>query len=243
MSNISFLYIHCRIKEMKEHSKILLPREFPALLKEINDPPTKLFYKGTLPPKGCKLLAIVGSRKNSDYGEEVCKKLIKGLAGYNISIVSGLALGIDSIAHREALRNNIHTLSIPGSSIEESEIYPRTNFPLSQKILESGGCLLSEFPQGHKIFPSNFPKRNRIIAGISHATLIIEASPRSGTLITARLAMEYNRDVGIVPGSILTAHSEGAHVFLRDGAIPITSAEDILEMLDIPYQQRVAELD
>lgn len=210
---------------------ILSPKEFPPLLREITDPPTQLYVRGVLPSSDLKLLAVVGSRAVSTYGREVTKSLIEGLRGYPIGIVSGLAIGTDALAHESALTAGLYTLAIPGSGLNDSVLYPASNRMLAKKILEAGGGLLSEFEPEFKATPWSFPQRNRIMAGISHATLIIEAGEKSGTLITARLAMEYNRDVLAVPGPIFNAHSYGPHMLIRNGATPITSASDIKEAL------------
>ncbi|NQV88669.1 MAG: DNA-protecting protein DprA [Parcubacteria group bacterium] len=211
--------------------KELLVNEFPVLLKEINDPPEKLYIQGTLPGPETKLLCVVGSRKYTNYGKEACEKLITGLRGYDIAIVSGLALGIDSIAHKSALEAGLKTVSVPGSGLDPRVLYPKNNIQLSQKILSSRGALISEFDPMFKATIWSFPQRNRIMAGMSHATLIIEAELKSGTLITSKLATEYNRDVFTVPGSIFSPTSAGPHMLLRLGATPITSSKDLLEAL------------
>ena len=222
--------------------------DFPFLLKQINDPPEKIYVKGSLPNKDSKILAVVGARKNSEYGSIVCEKIIRGLKGYNICIVSGLALGIDSIAHRIALECGIQTIAFPGSGLNDDVLYPRNHSALAEEILNRGGGLSSEFENNQVGAYWTFPKRNRLMAGISHATLIIEAELQSGTLITSKLASEYNRDVGVVPGSILSSLSDGPNMLLRLGAIPIRNSEDVLEMLGIKYinennKQNVLPLD
>lgn len=210
----------------------LTKKDFPPLIKEINDPPKSLRIVGDL-PKTEKYLAVVGSRKYSEYGKNVCEKLIEGLAGYSITIVSGLALGMDAIAHRAALRAKLPTVAVPGSGLSEKVLYPRTNFLLGKEIVESGGALLSEFPDDHKPYLFDFPKRNRIIAGMCDATLIVEAELKSGTLITSKLAIEYNRDVFTIPNSIFSKTSEGPHMLLRLGATPITQSLDIVSALGL----------
>jgi DNA processing protein len=211
--------------------------EFPFLLKQINDPPDKIFIKGSLPSIDTKILTVVGARKHTEYGKEVCENLIQGLNGYNICIVSGLALGIDSIAHRTALYNNLQTIAFPGSGLNDDVLYPRNHINLANEILEKGGALISEFEMDQIATPWTFPKRNRLMAGISHATLVIEAELQSGTLITSKHASEYNRDVGVVPGNILSSLSHGPNMLLRLGAIPIRNSEDILEMLGIKIKE------
>ncbi len=207
-------------------------KDFPSLLKEINDPPKSLRIVGEI-PKTEKYLAVVGSRKYSEYGKAVCEKLIEGLAGYSITIVSGLALGMDAIAHKAALRAGLPTIAIPGSGLSEKVLYPRTNFFLAKEIIEKGGCLISELPDDYKPYLFDFPKRNRIVAGMCHAVLIVEAELQSGTLITSKLAIEYNRDVFTVPSSIFSKTSEGPHMLLRLGATPITQSLDIVSALGL----------
>jgi DNA processing protein len=207
-------------------------KDFPPLLNEINDPPKEMRMVGQIPQTE-KYLAVVGSRKYSEYGKTVCEDLIAGLEGYPITIVSGLALGIDSIAHREALRSGLPTVAIPGSGLDEEHLYPAVHRGLAKEIIASGGCLLSEFPDDYPSYPSNFPQRNRIIAGMSHAVLVIEAELKSGTLITSKYAIEYNRDVFTVPHSIFAKTSEGPHMLLRLGATPITSSADIVSALGL----------
>lgn len=204
---------------------------WPALLREMSDPPKKLYVRGTLAPETQKILTVVGSRAATTYGRDVVRKLLGGLKGYPVTIVSGLALGIDAIAHETALENNLHTISVPGSGIDDSVIYPARHRRLAKRILESGGGLLSEFEPTFHATPWSFPARNRIMAGMSHAVLVVEARLKSGTLITSRLATEYNRDVLTVPGSIFSPGSEGPSMLIRLGAVPITSPNELLETL------------
>jgi DNA processing protein len=213
--------------------KKLNPKNFPALLREINDPPETLYLRGTLPLAETKLLTVVGSRHMSRYGKDACEYLIKGLSGYPVAIVSGLALGIDGTAHRAALDAGIPTIAVPGSGLADSVLYPRTHLGLAGEILEAGGALLSEMEPEERAAPYTFPKRNRIMAGMSHAVLIIEAGMKSGTLITARLATEYNRELLAVPHSIFNEGGEGGHLFMGLGARPVRTADDILDALDI----------
>ena len=210
----------------------IIKADFPPLLNEISDPPPFLYMEGNLPDTTeNKYLAVVGARKNSSYGKEAVLKLIGGLRGYPIVIVSGLAIGIDSIAHETALENNLKTVAVPGSGLNEDVLYPASNRNLAKKILQNGGALISEFEPNFRATPYSFPQRNRIMAGISQAVLVIEAEKKSGTLITARLAVDYNRDVLTVPGSIFSKMTEGPHYLIRNGATPITESKDILEAL------------
>ena len=207
--------------------------DFPVGLQHIPQPPTLLNYRGVLPSPETKLLSIVGSRKYTSYGQQVVDELVGGLRGYPVSIVSGLALGIDSLAHKAALKHDLYTLAIPGSGLEDSVLYPATHKPLARQILESGGGLLSEFEPTMKAADWTFPQRNRLVAGISHATLLIEAAEKSGTLITARMCADYNRELLVVPGSIFSKQHFGIHQFLKLGATPVTCAADILQVLNI----------
>jgi DNA processing protein len=212
----------------------LQPEEYPELLAEIPEPPKQLRLEGSLPPPHYKLLAVVGTRKFSAYGRETCEELIAGLAGEPVSIVSGLALGIDSIAHRAALRHGLHTIAIPGSGLDRKVIHPRSHAPLADEIVASGGGLLSEYDDPMPAGVWAFPRRNRIMAGMCHATLVIEATMKSGTLITSRLATEYNREVGAVPGPLHSPTSDGPHMLLRLGAALIRDKNDLLELLGLP---------
>ena len=232
------MYRHDTIHITMESTVIqLTSTEFPPLLSEISDPPKTLYIRGNIPSNTTKLLCVVGSRRHSPYGKDVCEELIKGLHGYDIAIISGLALGIDAIAHHSALKAGLKTVAVPGSGLDDSVLYPRTNRLLAKDILNAGGALISEFEPTFKATPYSFPQRNRIMAGMSHATLVIEAGEKSGTLITARLAMEYNRDVLTVPSSIFSRLSYGPHILIKDGATPITSSGDILEVLNIKEEK------
>ena len=209
-----------------------LPKEkFPKGLLEIPQPPEDLWIIGDLPPENLIHLSVVGSRKFTSYGREACEKIIAGLKGYPIVIVSGFAMGIDTIAHKKAMQVGLKTLVFPGSGLSAEAMYPKTNVKLMEEIVENGGCLISEFEPDFKATQWSFPMRNRLMAGISKAVLIIEAEEKSGTLITARLTTEYNRDLLVVPGSIFSSNSKGTNRLLRAGAIPITSSEDVLEAL------------
>jgi len=211
----------------------LLPEEYPELLKEINDPPKQLRYEGELPRSDNKLLAVVGSRKYSSYGREVCETLIMGLSDAPVTIVSGLALGIDSVAHRSALRAGLQTIAIPGSGLDRKVLHPHSHVGLAGEIIENGGGIMSEYDD---LMPAGvwaFPKRNRIMAGMCHATIIIEAERRSGTLITSRLATEYNREVGAIPGPLNSPTSDGPHMLIRLGAALIRDHNDVRELLGL----------
>jgi len=215
-----------------------LPKEkFPSQLMEIPQPPEELWIIGELPPEDLIYLCVVGSRKYTSYGKEACEKIIAGLKGYPIVIVSGFAMGIDTIAHKKAMQTGLKTLVFPGSGLSDEAIYPKTNVRLMKEIVENGGCLVSEFESDFKATQWSFPMRNRLMAGISKAVLIIEAEEKSGTLITARLTTEYNRDLLVVPGSIFSPNSKGTNRLIRQGATPITCAEDVLEALGFEQEK------
>ncbi len=216
---------------MKIDLKILEKEKIPEDLREIPQPPKKLYLWGKLPPEGTVYLAVVGSRKATTYGKDAVKKLITGLKGYPIAIVSGLAVGIDALSHEAALEAGLFAVAFPGSGISETGLSYNPNQKLIQKILSSGGCLISEFEPETKAALYTFPMRNRLVAGISKASLIIEAQEKSGTLITARMTLDYNREVLAVPGPINSDYSKGTNRLIRQGATPITCSEDILEAL------------
>ncbi len=207
--------------------------DIPRQLKEIPQPPKKLFVWGNLPKEGAKILCIVGSRKYSTYGEQATLQLISGLKGYNICIVSGLAHGIDTIAHKAALDVGLQTIAFPGSGLDPSVLYPKKHRKLSEEIIFNGGGLISEFEMTHPAFSWTFPMRNRLMAGIAESVIIIEAREKSGTLITSRLALDYNKNVGALPGEITSPLSIETNKLIREGATPITCYADILEMLGL----------
>jgi len=228
---------------MKDGLKLLSPQEFPPLLREISDPPKQLHLRGEMPSTEYKWLAVVGSRAMTTYGKAACKYLLEGLRGYPIVIVSGLAYGVDAEAHRCALECGLTTVAVPGSGLDWDALYPKANVGLAREILKSGGALLSEFKPEQKATDYTFPQRNRIMAGLSHATLVIEAKEKSGSLITAKLVTEYNRELLVVPGSIFSSESKGTHQFLRLGATAITSPEDILVALGIAKREGALSLN
>ena len=210
-------------------------REFPPLLREIADPPKHLRIRGDL-PRDTLFLTVVGSRKYTPYGKASCERLIEGLRGYPVTIVSGLALGIDTIAHEAALRAGLTTVAVMPSGLSDSVLYPPSHRAVAERILIKGGALLSEFADDFTPQPWSFPQRNRIEAGMAKATLIIEAAERSGTLITARLAMEYNREVLVVPHPIGGESGAGGNRLLREGTTLIRSSDDILEALGMSVE-------
>lgn len=216
--------------------RVLKLKQYPKLLQEIPSPPEELYVIGELPSEDLIWLAVVGTRKFSNYGKDACEKIINGLKGYNFVIVSGLALGIDSIAHRAAIENNIPTIAVPGSGLDEKVIHPHSHKKLAQDIVNAGGALVSEFPWDMPAGIHTFPQRNRIIAGLCRGTLVIEAREKSGAGITANFSLDFNRDVFSVPGSIFNENSKGTNKLIKAGAIPVTSTDDIFDAFDIPRE-------
>lgn len=206
----------------------LFAEDYPKILKEISDPPIVLYYRGRISPWPKNALAVIGARKNSYYGEKVIQEILKPFSSSNLAVISGLALGIDTIAHQNSLTNDILTFAVLGSGIDNQSIYPPENRLLAKRIIENGGAIISEFPPGTKPEKYNFPIRNRIIAGLSKAVLIVEAEEKSGSLITAKLALEENRDILAIPGTIFSALSRGTNQLISLGAKAITQSSDIL---------------
>lgn len=207
--------------------------EHPALLKELpgKDIPAHLYIRGRLPGPQYTYLCVVGSRATSVYGRRITQQLIAGLAGYRVAIVSGMALGIDAEAHKAALDVGIPTVAVLPSSLDDESIYPSTNKALAHRILARGGALISEYVKPHKAAIHDFPKRNRIAAGMSVAALIVEAGEKSGTLITARLALDYNREVLAVPHELGKETGAGVNRLIREGATLVRNSDDILQVL------------
>jgi len=217
-----------------QNIKKLKPEEFPKSLLEIPQPPKQLFLEGSLPnEEEFTYLTIVGSRKFSNYGKDACEKIISELTGQKIAIISGLAYGIDSIAHKSAIRAGLPTIAVPGSGLERSVLYPSLNRKLADEIIKSGGALFSEFEPEQEATLYTFPQRNRIMAGLSKAILVIEAGEKSGTLITARLATDYNKDLLVVPGSIFSPNSAGSNKLINQGATPVSGGEEVLKQLGL----------
>ncbi|MEA3463720.1 MAG: DNA-processing protein DprA [Patescibacteria group bacterium] len=208
-------------------------KDYPKLLSEIYDPPQLLYYKGQLETQDEFALAVVGSRKYTNYGKQVAEQIVKDLARGNLTIVSGLALGIDSISHQAALEVNGRTVAVLGSGLDRQNIYPSANRYLADKIIANNGAVISEFPLGTPPLKHHFPQRNRIISGLSLGALVIEAGEKSGALITTSHALEQNREVFAIPGSVYSAASAGPNKLIKLGAKAITQAQDIIEALDL----------
>ena len=223
------------------NTSTLTKENYPFLLTQIPNLPKEIYIAGSMPKLEHKYLCVIGSRNYSQYGKDACMKLIQGLKGYPITIVSGLAIGIDSISHEAAIEAGINTMAFPGSGLSLEVLYPACRRRLAQRIIESGGTLLSPFKMNQTGAFWTFPFRNRLMAGISHATLIIEARRGSGTLLTAEYAAEFNRDILAVPGSIFSELSYGPHMLIQRGAIPVISSRDILEALGFKVQKEATQ--
>jgi DNA processing protein len=219
-----------RVKQLGGDVLILDDGSYPALLREIDDPPPVLYVKGDW--QACfdqPCIGVVGSRTCSTYGENASEMLSRDLASRGLTIVSGLARGIDAAAHKGAIRGQGRTIAVMGTGIDA--VYPRENTGLTRDILANGGCLVTQFPLGTPPLKDNFPYRNRIISGLSLGVLIVEASERSGSLITARLAMEQNREVMAVPGNITSGNSFGTNYLIKTGAKLVQQWQDVVAEL------------
>lgn len=207
--------------------------DYSKSLLEIPQPPKNLFMRGNSIDYNKHLVTIVGARHHTEYGKKVCQKIIRDLAQYPITIVSGLAIGIDSIAHSTALEVGLNTIAVIGSGLDDSVIYPTTNLTLAHNILKNKGTLLSELKPKSRATKYTFVSRNRIMAGLSKVIIAIECSIKSGTRITTRLALEYNKEVGAIPHNIFSEIGMGTNILIKQGAHCIQSGEDIIELLGI----------
>jgi len=209
-------------------------KEYPSVLKEIHNPPKQLFVKGEIKNQDKVAIAIVGTRKYSAYGKQVALDLSSKLAKLGITIVSGLARGIDTFAHRAALDAGGRTIAVLGSGMDQKSFSPSQNYALSEEIAQNG-AVITEYPEGTIGAIYTFPERNRIVSGLSLGVVVIEAPEKSGALITANLALEQNKEVFAVPGNIYDENSQGTHKLIKDGAKLVTCVEDILEELNLSH--------
>ncbi len=207
--------------------------DYPELLKQISDAPEILYYRGILPDKKENCFAVVGTRRPSPYGQQVAIQITGELADTGLTIVSGMAPGIDTFAHRTCVEKNKRTIAILGTGLDEESIYPQENLQLSRKIVEQGGCLISEFPPGTPGYPNNFRQRNRVVSALSLGVLVVEAKERSGSLITARYAKEQGKKLFAVPGQIFTLNAKGTNYLIKNGATLTENVNDILKELKI----------
>lgn len=219
-------YVH-----MNEIKKIFIKdKDYPVLLRKIKDPPKILYCRGKILAKE-NCFAIVGTRLCSSYGKEVAFEMAGELAEAGLTVVSGLAPGIDTFVHQAVVERNKRTVAVLGTGLDEKSIYPQSNLKLVEKILETGGCLISEYPPGTSGSKFTFPQRNRIISGLSLGVLVVEAKQKSGALITAEWAKRQNRKLFAVPGPIHSLNSRGCHYLIKQGAKLAENANDVLNEL------------
>lgn len=226
------------IKKYKIAPLFMTDKNYPQRLLNCYDSPAMLYYKGNANLNTSKIIAVVGTRNNNEYGKHICEKLIDELAGEDIIIVSGLAFGIDSIAHKAAIRNEMKTVGVLAHGLDK--IYPSQNSGLAKEMIVSGG-LLTEFRSRTKPDRQNFPSRNRIVAGISDAIIVVETGIKGGSLITAELGNGYNKDVFAFPGRINDSKSEGCNFLIKNNkAALITNANDLLENMGWKKKKEVS---
>ncbi len=221
---------------MEEIKKISIEdKNYPRLLKEIKEPPKILYVKGEIfSEENC--FGIVGTRRCTGYGKQIAEELAADLIDAGLTIVSGMAKGIDTVAHRETVKRGKRTIAVLGSGIDERSIYPQENLKLAREIVKNGGAVISEFPPGDKGLPFHFPQRNRIISGLSLGVLVVEAKMKSGAMITASWAADQGRDVFAIPGPINMPTSDGPNYLIKQGAKLVTDINDILEELNLPLK-------
>jgi len=219
------------IKEIRMEDK-----NYPELLKKIADPPKILYFRGEL-KKEELCFGVVGTRRCSVYGRQATIDIVSKLAEKGLTIVSGLAPGIDTFSHQACLERKKRTIAVLGTGLDEKSIYPQVNIGMTRKIVESGGCLMSELPAGTPGSKFTFPKRNRIISGLCYGLLVVEAKNKSGSLITAKYAFEQNRKVFAVPGPIYSSNSAGPHKLIKRGAKLVDNPNDILQELNLPLME------
>lgn len=218
------------LKYMKENDIEIITiydKDYPDKLKLIYDPPVVLYLKGNKKILNQKAVAVVGCRLCSKYGEKVTRILSYNLSLHNINVVSGLAKGIDSFAHKGSLEGNAHTIAVVGCGLDR--VYPEENADLFKKIINKDGLILSEYIIGTRPVAKNFPRRNRIISGLSNGVVVVEAREKSGTLITVDFALEQGKNVYVIPGNIDSKNSYGTNNLIKEGAKIVTSIQDILE--------------
>lgn len=229
--------------EPNQIRKILISDvEYPQSLKEIPDPPPVLYWRGNLNLNKKAVLAVVGTRRCSEYGKQITLEIVGDLVQAGFIIVSGMAKGIDTFSHLACLERKGKTVAVLGSSLDQESIYPKENLKLMEKIIESGGAVISEFPPKTPAFKQNFPRRNRIIAGLALGVLVIEAKEKSGALITANLAFLQKKKVFAVPGPVHSLNSKGPHYLIKRGAKLVETAQDILEEFNFRLKKEKQEL-
>ncbi|MCX6760531.1 MAG: DNA-processing protein DprA [Candidatus Nealsonbacteria bacterium] len=205
-------------------------KSYPSLLKNITNPPKVLYVRGEIyPEENC--FAVVGSRECSFYGKQVANEISGDLSESGLIIVSGLASGIDAVAHRAAVKNKKRTIGVLGTGVDDESFYPKENLSLAREVIGNNGCLISEYPPGTRGSKFSFPQRNRIITGLSLGILVVEAKEKSGSLIAAQWAKKQERKIFSVPGSVYFPNSKGTNFLIKNGAILTENAKDILKEL------------
>mgnify|MGYP001770860697 CR=1 FL=1 len=218
------------IEKYKISAVFVTDKNYPQRFLNCYDPPIVLFYRGKADLNAARMIGIVGTRNCTDYGKQITEQLVKDLALCNVTIVSGLAFGIDTVAHKASLKNNLPTIGALGHGLDT--IYPKENAGLAKEMLKHGGGLITEFYKGTKPDKQNFPRRNRIVAGLCDATIIVETDIKGGSLITAELANGYNRDVFAIPGRITDKKSSGTNYLIRaNKAVLLTDAKELIELM------------
>lgn len=218
------------IRKYKIKPLFITDKDYPKRLLNCYDSPTLLFYKGDADLNASKIVAIIGTRKHTEYGKQQTEKLIADLSSQNILVVSGMAFGIDAIAHKAALKNQLPTVGVLAHGLDQ--LYPPENSNIAKEMLRNGGGLLTEFRSNTKPDKHNFPTRNRIVAGMSDATIVMETGEKGGSMITAELANGYNKDVFALPGRVNDNKSAGCNFLIRNNkAMLLTDAEEIIEVM------------
>ena len=210
---------------------------YPQTLRKISKPPKTIYFRGHLPQNEEKCFGIVGTRRCTSYGKNLAFSMAKHLSQAGFIIVSGMARGIDTFSHKGCLDSKGKTVAVLGTGLDEESIYPKENLKLARNILENGGCLLSEYPPQTRGSQFTFPQRNRIIAGLSLGVLVVEAPLKSGALITAAWAKKQGKKVFALPGSVHTETSRGCHFLIKQGALLVESATDILRAFNLPISE------
>ena len=219
---------------MQEIKKVkITDKNYPEAIKKLSDAPEVLYYRGSQPAGSEPIVAVVGTRRPSDYGQRATLEIAGGLADAGVTIVSGMAPGIDTFAHRTCVERRKRTIAVLGTGIDEKSIYPKSNLQLSRDIIKTGGCLISEYPAGARATKFTFPQRNRIVVALSLGVVVIEGKEKSGSLITARLANEQKKQLFAVPGLIYTLNSIGPNKLIKAGATLTESAQDVLDVLGL----------
>ncbi|MBM3206125.1 MAG: DNA-protecting protein DprA [Candidatus Staskawiczbacteria bacterium] len=215
---------------------------YPESLKKISDAPKVLYYKGILPSKDEKIIAVVGTRRPSPYGQQATIQIAGELTNENITIISGMAPGIDTFAHKICVEKQKRTIAVLGTGLDEKSIYPQQNLELSRKIIETGGCLISELKEGTHGSKFTFPRRNRIVSALSAGVLVVEAKEKSGSLITANYAKKQNKKLFAIPGPIFSLNSAGPNRLIKEGAKIVQGPKDILNELNLVQSKKQKEI-